>query len=385
MPDFNQMQRRRLAAKRQAMPDGGFPIRNVSDLKNAIQAFGRAKNKPAVKAWIKKRARELGATNLLPDNWRDDTLVHYGVKGMKWGIRRYQDKNGRLTELGKKHKRELSSNDSNLVEQANGDYVLKKGTIVQRMSDSKESSLRSERTYVSFTKQDNDVYERNFKETLTWDNPDTPVYKNTLVLKEDLKIPSHDKVVDVFIDMFHQSPKYMSKVMGDTRRLSDLTFHGTDTVFSKFMDPNNPDRRNTLDRVNEFYTKRYSKMTMSELREDAYYDFINHISDADEYVQNYFYGQLKKQGYNAIIDDNDALGLGHRTDDENDILPEKPILVFDASESLKNRASIKSKLPRENTIDRIIEEAKTPEFQESLKRNRQKYRDWVDDQLKKHG
>lgn len=88
MPDFNQMQRRRLAAKRQAMPDGGFPIRNVADLKNAIQAFGRAKNKPAVKAWIKKRARELGATDLLPDNWRDDTLVHYGIKGMKWGIRR---------------------------------------------------------------------------------------------------------------------------------------------------------------------------------------------------------------------------------------------------------------------------------------------------------
>ena len=96
MPDFNQMQRRRLAAKRQAMPDGGFPIRNVADLKNAIQAFGRAKNKPAVKAWIKKRARELGATNLLPDNWRDDTLVHYGVKGMKWGVRRTPEQLGHV-------------------------------------------------------------------------------------------------------------------------------------------------------------------------------------------------------------------------------------------------------------------------------------------------
>lgn len=39
MPDFNTMQRRRLAARNQAMPDGGFPIRNVSDLKNAIQAY----------------------------------------------------------------------------------------------------------------------------------------------------------------------------------------------------------------------------------------------------------------------------------------------------------------------------------------------------------
>lgn len=33
---------------------------------------------------------------------RSSYLAHYGVKGMKWGVRRYRDKNGRLTEAGKK-------------------------------------------------------------------------------------------------------------------------------------------------------------------------------------------------------------------------------------------------------------------------------------------
>ena len=33
---------------------------------------------------------------------RDNELYHYGVKGMKWGVRRFQNKNGSYTTAGKK-------------------------------------------------------------------------------------------------------------------------------------------------------------------------------------------------------------------------------------------------------------------------------------------
>lgn len=32
----------------------------------------------------------------------EEYLEHHGIKGMKWGVRRYQNKDGSLTELGKR-------------------------------------------------------------------------------------------------------------------------------------------------------------------------------------------------------------------------------------------------------------------------------------------
>ena len=32
----------------------------------------------------------------------ENELMHWGIKGMKWGVRRYQNKDGSLTPAGKK-------------------------------------------------------------------------------------------------------------------------------------------------------------------------------------------------------------------------------------------------------------------------------------------
>lgn len=73
--------RRNLAKQGKAMPDtqgsgGRFPIRNRADLQKAIKAVGRAKGgeegRRKVRRFIISRARALGLTNLVPDNWAGD-------------------------------------------------------------------------------------------------------------------------------------------------------------------------------------------------------------------------------------------------------------------------------------------------------------------------
>lgn len=42
----------------------------------------------------------------------NDQIWHWGVKGMKWGVRRYQNADGSLTEAGKKrYDRDVTTND----------------------------------------------------------------------------------------------------------------------------------------------------------------------------------------------------------------------------------------------------------------------------------
>jgi hypothetical protein len=68
--DYNMAARERMAESGAAMPDGSFPISNRTDLMNAIRSIGRASNPAAAKQHIKRRARALGLTDMLPEGWK---------------------------------------------------------------------------------------------------------------------------------------------------------------------------------------------------------------------------------------------------------------------------------------------------------------------------
>lgn len=65
-------EREKLEKEGKAMAGGRFPVRNVSDLKNAIKLVGNSDlPKDEVMKFLKRRAKDLGAENEIPESWNE--------------------------------------------------------------------------------------------------------------------------------------------------------------------------------------------------------------------------------------------------------------------------------------------------------------------------
>lgn len=93
-----------------------------------------------------------------------DELYHHGIKGMKWGIRRFQNKDGSLTPQGKIRYAEES--DKRIKTNRDGSQTIPKGFVFNRVGKSTLDVNQSGGLYVSYGKPDASRYIKYLGPTL---------------------------------------------------------------------------------------------------------------------------------------------------------------------------------------------------------------------------
>ena len=284
-------------------------------------------------------------------------LYHHGIKGQKWGIRRYQYADGTYTPAGRKRYgvSQSSSNAQRVATmmgmrvkdvvntartQVTGrqyvDTYLKRGTTFARIQTSKE--FENFAFYATYKKADSDKYMGLFGKNLTsrassdakraekianasGSEADAAtakqlrdkannmkVYQLKLETTKKLKVPSDENASDITANLLKDS-EFKKNVVASIEDSKEKMRRPTQQVLFK-------QAQNALN-------KDPSKMTTSE--KVAVYKALNlsltNHNQQEVAAQAKFYSELKKKGYNALLDYNDK--------DYSSYHAKRPMIVFD--------------------------------------------------------
>ena len=218
----------------------------------------------------------------------NNELIHYGVKGMRWGVR-------------KKYYKDYMDNDR----------VLKKGTRIQNISRNEERKLKSDApVYGAYTKHDRNAYAGLYANTIQWMGD--KAIKNELEITSDVKIPSQKKAVDTFMEMYNKDPQGMSRSIGNAYA-ECLMFNKIESV-----------RNWNADRI----TKKFSEKGEDWIQSKGYLIFNQSmVADKESKARNEYYKLISSKGFDAISDVNDVQS-GYNSDD--------PIIFINPPKNLKN-------------------------------------------------
>ena len=217
-------------------------------------------------------------------------LYHHGIKGMRWGVRRYQNKDGTLTEAGKKRVSNYA------VSEDSSDFTLNKGTKFQRVG-SKNETDNDGRTYVSFGKLDNARY-------VSYYDSLNATHKLELTALSDVKVAKGKSLIDTYVDMLgDKTPSELASTV------TPIYVNGKETRYSK-------------SRRKEALSDYKNAWKNQESFDKSFKQFSQNLM-SDTAISKEYFNRLSRKGYQAMYDYNDRNAA------------DNPLIVFNRKNTLK--------------------------------------------------
>ena len=317
-------------------------------------------------------------------------LYHHGIKGQKWGVRRYQYADGTYTPAGKKRYNSgpqsnanyrisqlMNSKVKDVVNTARTqitgkqyvDGYLKQGTTLARIQTNKE--FENFAFYATYKKSDTDKYMGLFGKNLrsraeneakraeklsnaTGDiddiktatelrnrSNDMKVYQLKLESTKKLRVPSDENAAHITANLLKET-EFKNNVIASIqdskekmkRPQQQILFKQAENALRK-----DPDKMTKSEKVSV-----YKALNLS---------LVNH-NKQEIAAQDRFYGELKKKGYNALLDYNDKEYSSYHA--------KRPMIVFDTDSVrlqsvTETNPKVVDRLYRKYNTERVLKES----------------------------
>lgn len=240
------------------------------------------------------------------------SLQHYGVKGMKLGVRRTPEQLGHRTSSAKPYRRtpkslvdkgvatkqqlagdvlgkKLSRTQVMSRNQDSGATNLRKGSKVQHITGVNFDKVRPGQLYVTADAKDNDMYTSYLGSRLLSKGFDPS--KVIMELKTDLKAPSSKEQYKLFQSYLKENRKQVENDISDWQK------------------------------------SKGKEVNVKSNPKELYDQFINSVERSSN-SQKDFYKVLKSNGYNAVLDEHDITGSWMQA--------QKPLIIMDTMSTIGN-------------------------------------------------